>query len=65
MGLFRLASQLPTNLPCSVSLQPGPDDKGKVKLLPLTHQLLSKMLRLHRALLFFSVLCVPVLRCGL
>lgn len=37
MCLFHLAPQLPTNLPCSVSLQPGPDDKGKVNLLPLIH----------------------------
>lgn len=32
--------QMPTNLPCSVSLQPGPSDRGKVSLqkpLPIQH----------------------------
>lgn len=32
--LFSCSAQIATNLPCSVTLQPGPDDVGKVSCCP-------------------------------
>lgn len=33
-NLFCPVFQIPLNLPCSVTLQPGPEDTGKVTTLP-------------------------------